>query len=175
MYKTYFLQNWLPGWNEILTQLRFIHNSVITSIQWMVHQWGAGSLWPTFVVFHVQRRVQRLHLLLIKAMHLKRGPPFGLSRNLEVVTTWVVSGDPSLVWIKWVFTILGVNECMKRENPHNLATRDFLKVIMRVIWKVVEGVNSGGCWVPEIMLFWTAHLLLITSFLCVTGKIIHHL
>jgi hypothetical protein len=24
MYKTYFLQNWLPMWNQILTQLRFI-------------------------------------------------------------------------------------------------------------------------------------------------------
>ncbi len=54
---------------------------------------GAGSLWPTFVAFHVQRKVQRLHLLLIKAMHLKRGPQSG-SRNLEVVTTSVLSGDP---------------------------------------------------------------------------------
>jgi hypothetical protein len=26
MYGTYFLQNWLPRWNRILTELRFIHN-----------------------------------------------------------------------------------------------------------------------------------------------------
>jgi len=28
MYETYFLQNWLPRWNQMLTQLRFIHNCV---------------------------------------------------------------------------------------------------------------------------------------------------
>ncbi len=39
MYETYFLQNWLPRWNQILTQLRFIHNWVITDIQWMVCWW----------------------------------------------------------------------------------------------------------------------------------------
>jgi hypothetical protein len=26
IYDTYFMQNWLPGLNQILTQLRFIHN-----------------------------------------------------------------------------------------------------------------------------------------------------
>jgi hypothetical protein len=36
IYETYFLQNWLPRWNQILTQLKFIHNWVITGIQWMV-------------------------------------------------------------------------------------------------------------------------------------------
>ncbi len=39
MHETYFLQNWLPRWNQILTQLRFIHNWVITGIQWMVCWW----------------------------------------------------------------------------------------------------------------------------------------
>ncbi len=39
MYKTYFLHNWLPRWNQILTQLRFLHNWVITGIQWMVRWW----------------------------------------------------------------------------------------------------------------------------------------
>ncbi len=39
IYETYFLQNWISGWNQILTQLRFIHNWVITGIQWMVHWW----------------------------------------------------------------------------------------------------------------------------------------
>jgi len=39
MYETYFLQDWLPRWNQILTQLRFIHNWVITDIQWMVRWW----------------------------------------------------------------------------------------------------------------------------------------
>jgi hypothetical protein len=42
---TYFLQNWLPRWNHTLTQLRFIHNWVISGIQWMVR---AGSLLPTW-------------------------------------------------------------------------------------------------------------------------------
>jgi hypothetical protein len=31
--ETYFLQNWLVRWNQILTQLRFIHNWVIPNIQ----------------------------------------------------------------------------------------------------------------------------------------------
>jgi hypothetical protein len=34
--ETYFLQNWLPRWNQILTQLRFIDNWVIMDIQCMV-------------------------------------------------------------------------------------------------------------------------------------------
>jgi len=37
IYGTYCLQNWLRRWNKILTQLRFIHNWVITGIQWLVH------------------------------------------------------------------------------------------------------------------------------------------
>jgi hypothetical protein len=28
IYKTYFLQNWLPRWNQILTQVRFILPSI---------------------------------------------------------------------------------------------------------------------------------------------------
>jgi hypothetical protein len=35
----YFQQNWLPRWNQILNQLRFIHEWMITDIQWMVHWW----------------------------------------------------------------------------------------------------------------------------------------
>jgi hypothetical protein len=38
-HETYFLQNWLPSWNQILTQLRFIHNWIITDIQWTVCWW----------------------------------------------------------------------------------------------------------------------------------------
>jgi hypothetical protein len=38
IYETY-LQNWLPRWNQILTQLRFIHNWVIMGIQWMLRCW----------------------------------------------------------------------------------------------------------------------------------------
>ncbi len=41
-----YLYRWLPSstrgyatWNQILTQLRFIPNWVMTSIQWMVHWW----------------------------------------------------------------------------------------------------------------------------------------
>jgi hypothetical protein len=45
--ETYFLQNWLPRWNQILTQLRFIHNWVLPGIiQWMVHGLvSVGSPW----------------------------------------------------------------------------------------------------------------------------------
>jgi hypothetical protein len=39
MFETYFLQNWLPRWDQIVTQLRFIRNWVITDIQWMVRWW----------------------------------------------------------------------------------------------------------------------------------------
>jgi hypothetical protein len=45
IYETYFLQNWLPRWNQRLTQLTFIHNWVIRGIQWMVRRVdAAGSL-----------------------------------------------------------------------------------------------------------------------------------
>ncbi len=30
IYETYCLQDWLPRWNQMLTQLRYIHNWVIT-------------------------------------------------------------------------------------------------------------------------------------------------
>jgi hypothetical protein len=47
IYEAYFSQNWLPRWNQILTQLSFIHNWVITGILWMDGAVvGAGSLWP---------------------------------------------------------------------------------------------------------------------------------
>jgi hypothetical protein len=39
IYGTYLLHNWLPRWNQILTQLRFIHNWVMMGIQWMVQWW----------------------------------------------------------------------------------------------------------------------------------------
>jgi len=39
IYETYLLQNWLPRWNQILTQLRFVHNWVVMGIQWMVRWW----------------------------------------------------------------------------------------------------------------------------------------
>jgi hypothetical protein len=41
-YEFYFIQNWLPRWNEILTLLRFIHNWAITGIQCMVGSWVLG-------------------------------------------------------------------------------------------------------------------------------------
>jgi hypothetical protein len=44
IYETYFLQNWLPRWNQRITQLMFIHNWVIRGIQWMVRRVDAGSL-----------------------------------------------------------------------------------------------------------------------------------
>jgi hypothetical protein len=39
IYDTYFLHHWLPTGNQILAQLRFIHNWVIMGIQWMVRCW----------------------------------------------------------------------------------------------------------------------------------------
>jgi hypothetical protein len=39
MYKTYFDGIGYQGWNQILTQLRFIHNRVVRGIQWMVCWW----------------------------------------------------------------------------------------------------------------------------------------
>ncbi len=39
IYETYLLQRWLRRCNQILTQLRLIHNWVIMSIQWMVRWW----------------------------------------------------------------------------------------------------------------------------------------
>ncbi len=45
-YETYFLQNWLPRWNWILTQLRFIHEWVLMGVQWMVRWWGLVHCGP---------------------------------------------------------------------------------------------------------------------------------
>jgi hypothetical protein len=43
---TEWVTNGLPRWNHILTQLRFIHSSVIVGIQWMDGVLvGAGLLW----------------------------------------------------------------------------------------------------------------------------------
>ncbi len=39
IFETYFLQQLLPRWNQILTQLRFIHSWVVMGVQWMVHWW----------------------------------------------------------------------------------------------------------------------------------------
>jgi hypothetical protein len=39
IYEIYVLRNWLPRWNQILTLLRFIHNWIITDIQWMLRWW----------------------------------------------------------------------------------------------------------------------------------------
>ncbi len=52
-YETYFLQNWLPRWNQILTQVRFNQNWVIMGIQWMVHWWvpvQCGRTWHTLMI-----------------------------------------------------------------------------------------------------------------------------
>jgi hypothetical protein len=43
IFQTYFLQKWLPRWNQILTQLRFIHNWVITG----TNGWCTGGCWVT--------------------------------------------------------------------------------------------------------------------------------
>jgi hypothetical protein len=43
IYETYILQNWLPRWNQILTQLRFIQDWVIMDIQSMMR----GGCWFT--------------------------------------------------------------------------------------------------------------------------------
>ncbi len=45
IYDTYFLQNWLPRFNQILTQLRFTTSNSGHLVD------GAGSLWPDFVDF----------------------------------------------------------------------------------------------------------------------------
>jgi hypothetical protein len=46
LYETYFLHNWLPRWNHILTQLRFTHNWVnnMHPVDGMLV--GVSSLWP---------------------------------------------------------------------------------------------------------------------------------
>jgi hypothetical protein len=44
---TNFLQNWLPRWNQILTQLKFIHKLSNNSHPADGALVGAGSLWPT--------------------------------------------------------------------------------------------------------------------------------
>jgi len=75
IYETYLLQNWLPRWNQILTQLRFIHNCwvimgihwVIMGIQWMV-RWSVlvhcGQVrWLGEVLVKTQSTFQVLFLI----------------------------------------------------------------------------------------------------------------
>ncbi len=57
IYETYFLQNWLPRLNHILTQLRFNHNRHLMDGVLV----GAGSLWPT------------LHVVILKTTRFVMG------------------------------------------------------------------------------------------------------
>jgi hypothetical protein len=41
IYETYFLQKWLPRWNQILTQMRLIHNWVTLAVS----GWCTGGCW----------------------------------------------------------------------------------------------------------------------------------
>ncbi len=40
--------NGLPRWDQVLTQLRIIHNWVTTAIQWMVHWWVLVYCGPSY-------------------------------------------------------------------------------------------------------------------------------
>jgi hypothetical protein len=54
-YEAYFLQNWLPRWNQILTWLRFIDNWLMTGIQWMVCWWVLVHCGPDWALIgHIQ-------------------------------------------------------------------------------------------------------------------------
>jgi len=56
IYETYILQNWLPRWNQILTQLRFIQDWVINGHPVDDALVGDGSLQPqrpaSYAIFH---------------------------------------------------------------------------------------------------------------------------
>ncbi len=54
IYETYFLQIWLPRWNPILTQLRFICDWVIMDIQWMVRWWVLVHCCPISLISIIQ-------------------------------------------------------------------------------------------------------------------------
>jgi hypothetical protein len=49
--ETYFLQNWLLRWNQILPQLRFIHNWVIVDMEWMVCWWVLVQCGQEFAIW----------------------------------------------------------------------------------------------------------------------------
>ncbi len=83
--ETYFLQNWLPKWNQILSQLRFDHNWAITGIQWMVY-WGVPVHCGQRIVDSlsvVEQATQRLaqnvqehHLYQLGPLHHHQFPRF---------------------------------------------------------------------------------------------------
>jgi hypothetical protein len=77
-----FLQNWLPRWNQILTQLRFIHKWVITGIQWMVRSW--------WVVVHRDR--PSIHPSVVR----KEKSPDKIKKTLmwgQTLEKWVLQND----------------------------------------------------------------------------------
>jgi len=78
-----FLQNSLPRWNQILTQLRFIHNRVIMGIQWTVRLWVpvqcGGSPWPHRTSTSISSGAQYIVL-------------HGRSRGRKVKMCWFSSG-----------------------------------------------------------------------------------
>jgi hypothetical protein len=76
--ETYFLQNWLLRWNQILPQLKFIHNWVIGDIEWMVRWWvlvqcgWEFAIWSsnTCFVFGILRSIVGPKLKLLHTFQL---------------------------------------------------------------------------------------------------------
>jgi hypothetical protein len=77
IYETYFIQNQLPRWNQILTQLRFMHNWVISGIQGMGHWWGlvhcgqeSGSFVKLFQSFRHQKAQSNSNRSYLPFIHI---------------------------------------------------------------------------------------------------------
>jgi hypothetical protein len=94
IYKTYFLQNWLSRWNQRLTQLRFIHNWVITDIQWMVRWWVLVHCGHKSDVLHPQKwewvsnRILHWWVLLGVTLSQKNGPVWTSTHQCTNVDGW---------------------------------------------------------------------------------------
>jgi hypothetical protein len=56
---------WLPRWNQMLTESRFIHNWVTTAIQWMVHWWVLVQCGPKVALQHTS--IQSTQNMLTRA------------------------------------------------------------------------------------------------------------
>jgi hypothetical protein len=94
--ETYFLQNWLLRWNQILPQLRFIHNWVIADIAWMVRWWVLGqygwefAIWSsnTCFAFGIFQSIVRPKLKLVHTFQLNSTVRKSSSARSNDATKW---------------------------------------------------------------------------------------
>jgi len=96
MYETCFIQNWLPRWNQILTQLRFIHNWVIIGIQCMVHWHVLVDCGTNEAILKLNSNFNKLYKKKLHMLKFSKG--YFSSRNFLCEGKW------SIFWNIWEYS-----------------------------------------------------------------------